>query len=77
MKLANNESEQRTITVFMFSLSLVKPKPANSDDEISVAHFTPPEMGNSLVQVIKQNKINSNLETMPKSVSKKVDMVKK
>ena len=66
MKLANNKSEQRTITVFMFSLPLVKPKPA----EISVAHFTPPQMGRSMLKVIKQEKINENSETVSKYGSK-------
>ena len=67
LKLANNESEQRTITVFMFSLPLVNPKPTDSDDEISVANLTPSKMGKSMVKVIKKEEIIDNLEIVSKS----------
>ena len=56
----------------MFSLPLVKPKPADSDDEISVAHFTPPEMGKSMVKGHQTGKNDDNSETVPTSGSKKM-----
>ena len=61
----------------MYSLPLVKPKPAGSDNEISLSYFTPPKMGKSMVQVIKQEINDDNLETVPKSGSKKVQTFKK
>ena len=71
LKLAKNESEQRTITMFMISLPLVKPKPADSTDEISLAHFTPPKMGKSMVKVIKQGKIDDKCKQFQNVVPKK------